>query len=634
MQNLVSFRSITLGLSAIASLLIGFVLFDADGAITFVGRFGYWLLFATVALLLIELARILYSAQQANDWLSIDGIRARITNLKGKHLLRLLPIALVTIVTLKSQPWQFKFVMDEPVLMATAKQMHLNKEAYSAGAQYQIGGVTYNNSIFVDKRPLLYPFLVSVLHDWTGYRIYQGIVLNAILLLALNTLIYQWGKVLCPPLGGYIILLLFNSIPLLGVNATSSGFDVLNLLLLAGLPALLYWHLKRLTPYTLNCLLIYTVLLAQARYESVLFIVPTACAILYSWWKAKEVMITKTMLVVPLLLVTYPLQRTIMNSDNAFWQVPEGIDSPFGIQFLSNNLGHVIDFLFVYDRSTPNSLLLTAFWVLALCGLILSILKRGARLQLNPMQFASALGVALIVVANFALLMLYHWGHIDDPIATRLILPTLLLMAMFVVFVFGTFKSQARLQIVATIICTCYFVLVTRPAMAKTDFLDFTIRNAQADYLVGEALSQEDRDILIISDRNLSSNLGDDSSISIDVALARLPQLELHKRLRTFDEIQVVYLLPTKGANQELVQIEEIVATRDAIEESFEMEVIATKKLNNGVYLRHAKLLDVRLRDGESLLDFDMSSMRIRYNGKIEFLDETLPKQFTESLPK
>lgn len=637
MQSLVSFRTIALGASSILSILLGFAIFDVDGAISFVGRFGYWILFTAITLLLVELFKALYPVVRDKGWLDRNNWQQRVRNIQPKHVFLLFPlvaVALMTFTTLRSQPWRFKIVMDEPVLMATAKQMHLNKQAYCAGAQYTVGGIKYNNSIFVDKRPLLYPLLVSILHDWTGYRIYQGIVLNAILLLALNGFIYAWGRVLCPPLGGYISLILYNTIPLLAVNATSSGFDILNLLLIICLPALICWHLKRPEPGTLNCLLLYTVLLAQTRYESVLFVVPTACAILYGWWQLKRVMVTKTMILVPLLLVTYPLQREIMNSSNAFWQVPEGVESPFGFQFIGNNLSDVVYYLFALNGATPNSILLTVFWVLALLAIVYCVLKRKAQLPLDKMQLAGALGVAAIIIANFTILMFYHWGHIDDPAATRLILPFLLLMTLFAALVLGMFKSHLRLQFIIMGVCLFHFLLVTRPALAKTDFLDFTIRNAQADYLVGEALSNVDRDILIISDRNISSNLGEDSSISSGIALARLPQLELHQRLRTFDEIQVVYFLPTKAANYDAEDIRSITATRDMIEQAFEMETVATKKLNDAVYLRHSRVLKVNLREGENLLDFDMSTMHIRYTGKIEFLDDTLPQQFTDSLPK
>lgn len=638
MQSLVSFRTIALGGSSIASILLGFVVFDVDGANAFVGRYGYWIVFTAFALLLVELFKMLYAELKGRGWLSNSRWREAFGNLSLKKLaLLLVPAAsviLMTFTTLKSQPWQFKIVMDEPVLMATAKQMHLNKQSYCAAAQYTVGGIKYNHSMFVDKRPLLYPFLVSILHDWTGYRIHQGIVLNAILLLVLNATIYLWGRALCPPLGGYISLILFNTIPLLAINATSSGFDVLNLLLIAGLPAMICLHLKRLEPGTLNGLLLYTVLLAQTRYESVLFVVPTAVAILYSWWQLKRIMITKTMILVPLLLVTYPLQRTIMNSSNAFWQLEDGVENPFGLQFLASNLGHAVDYLFVFDAAQPNSILLTTFWVMALCALVYCVLKRKAELPMSRVQLYAGLGVALIVIANFLLLMLYHWGQINDPAATRLILPFLLLMTFFAVIVMGMFKSQVRIQYAAVGACLLYFLFVTRPSMAGTDYLEFTIRNAQADYLVGEAVSKEDRDILIISDRHLASNLGEDSSISIGIALNRLPQIELHQRMRTFDEIQIVYLLPTKSANMEADEIINIAATRDLIEEVFELETVTMKKLNDAVYLRHAKLLSVNLRESEELLDFDMSTMRIRYTGKIEFIDSSLPQQFTDSLPK
>ena len=66
-------------------------------------------------------------------------------------------------------------------LAATALQMHQEKEILTPARGYEISGFFYLLGGYVDKRPYLFAFCTSLLHDLTGYRPFQTVILNTLL---------------------------------------------------------------------------------------------------------------------------------------------------------------------------------------------------------------------------------------------------------------------------------------------------------------------------------------------------------------------------------------------------------------------------------------------------------------------
>ena len=64
----------------------------------------------------------------------------------------------------------FKIVMDEIMLLGTSMSMHLDRTVLTPVRGNDIQGTFVILDGLMDKRPLFFPFLASLLHDLTGYR--------------------------------------------------------------------------------------------------------------------------------------------------------------------------------------------------------------------------------------------------------------------------------------------------------------------------------------------------------------------------------------------------------------------------------------------------------------------------------
>lgn len=164
----------------------------------------------------------------------------------------------------------YKLGMEEAELVASSRQMHLEKEYGVAQRGYDLGGAYYDYDIDVDTRPGFFPFLLSLLHDFTGYRSGQGFVLNAFLAGFLVYMFALIGRRLWPASGIWAGPLLALSIPFIPFLANSSSADLLNgvMLLVVIYLILDYWKSR-------NSLILWPVvwsliLFANTSYDSLL----------------------------------------------------------------------------------------------------------------------------------------------------------------------------------------------------------------------------------------------------------------------------------------------------------------------------------------------------------------------------
>jgi hypothetical protein len=626
-------RLLWLALSSLAAVWLGFFFLDSAEAVQFVGLWGYWFVALPFLLLCLE---------------ALSGLRGALSELRSKDaapsicwrgalrrkLFPALFVIFVSGVLWASQPMAFKVVMDEPVIAATSMQMHEEKQAFAATQMYEVEGTRYGIGKLVDKRPLFFPFLLSVLHDLTGYRPTQGFYLNGLLLVGVLGLVFCLGRRLCPPHGGYLAAGLLATAPLLAINATSSGFDLLNLWMILILGLSLEAYLRKPEDGRLNRLLLLAVLLAQTRYESVLFVIPVALAIVYVWIREKEIRITKTLLLVPPMLIVYALQRGIMNGYEGFWQLPQGVERPFGLHFLGENLRIATDFFFSRGHEQPNSLLLTGGSLLASIAFLRIVWTRRDRLTGAYRVIVPWLGLAAVVGANFMLLMAYHWGRLDDPVAARLALPVIFVQLFFVIYVLGRTHAHPRWQLAIGAIVLAYFMLFTRPVYARTDFFEWSVRNAQCDYLLQLCAGMETgENNLIISELGVVPGIAQTSSVLTGIALENLGKLDFHWRLQTFDRIYVVYLLRTGEPHDASAYLPGIDRVKERLQASFEMETLDEVKMNNAIYMRLARVTGIRLMPGE-VYTFDMEGVGMTDEGALMHPGESLSEAFAESLPK
>lgn len=151
------------------------------------------------------------------------------------HWFGLLLAAIVAGSLLARDTTGFKVLFDEHVLSSTARSMHTSQMAYVQTAGHVMDQQVIASIGNTDKRPLLFPFLLSAVHNITGYRIGNVFALNAALGFTLLSLLYGLISKFCSQRYGALGILLIGGLPLLAQNINGGGFEVLNLCLITGL---------------------------------------------------------------------------------------------------------------------------------------------------------------------------------------------------------------------------------------------------------------------------------------------------------------------------------------------------------------------------------------------------------------
>ena len=362
----------------------------------------------------------------------------------------------------------FKIVMDELMLAGTSMDMHFSREVLTPFRGTDIHGTYVIVEGMMDKRPLFFPFLESILHDLTGYRPENAFVLNGILTVVFLGLVNAAGRKLAGRLAGFLGVALFAGLPLLGQNATGGGFELLNLVMILGTLLLGARFLALRDGASFTALCYSALLLAQVRYESAIFLGPVVLIIVWVWWRQGRAILTWPVMAAPLLMVCCALQNRIFDLRSTAWQLQSkpGMTKPFSLAYIPDNLAHASGFFFGRSTDQPDSLVLSALGCVAVFFLLLLVVKRLRALSAEPAISVAVTLFSLGFAAQFALMMCYFWGHFDDPVIRRLSLPTHLWMVIAVMAVLQQFP---RLAVVRSLLAVAVLGILAQgvPAMAS-----------------------------------------------------------------------------------------------------------------------------------------------------------------------
>lgn len=424
-------RLVAFGLAAVAAVYLGFLGTSVATAETLVKRGGYYVMLFTFALWLASLWRLWRARTPAEPmttwregWL-VGAVILGLTSLAFTH-----------------ETFRCKILNDEFVLQSTAFNLHFFREVAVMVRGYDLLGTFLSTDNYLDKRPYFYPFLVSLVHDFTGYRVANSHALNAVLMPVALALAYWQGRCLAAWRGGLAAVILLGALPLFAQNASGAGMEMLNLTMFLATTALAGAWLARPDETRLSALLLATVLLAQCRYESPLYVLPVAVVVLVGWTRARRVILPWMAIATPLLFLPVALQNKVLSHSPILWEMKHAQTSRFGVEYVGQNLRGAWDFLLSSRPNEANSLVLT--WVGA-AGLLWVVWRLAARRRspgtLAPMQQAwLILGVG--VVANTVLVLFYFWSSFADPMAARFSLPFHLLLVFAAVALAGRWDHR------------------------------------------------------------------------------------------------------------------------------------------------------------------------------------------------
>ncbi len=335
-----------------------------------------------------------------------------------------LAIALGLLFAVWGDTFRHKILFDEFVIQGTAYELHVTKQVSTILRAYNIGGTWLSIDTFLDKRPFFFPFLVSLLHDFTGYRIANMFALNVAFAGAVLGLLYWFARELAGRGPAILAVVLMSTLPLFCQNTSGAAMDMSNLAMIGLVACLATLYLRDPGDDRLSLLVLGCVLLVESRYESILFVGPTAFVVALGWARARRIILPWPVIVAPLLLIPYAWHSRVLAATPLFWQLQEGQTSAFGFSNIAGNLWGDLNFLFNTGPELPNSWFLSVLgcaglaW-LAFCGW--GWLRR-RRPRLEPavvVGLAFGLGIAL----HFIVLLFYWWAKFNDSLASRFALP-------------------------------------------------------------------------------------------------------------------------------------------------------------------------------------------------------------------
>ena len=445
----------------------------------------------------------------------------------------------VWLIPLVQEPSGYKVIYDEIILTGSAQQMHFEREMHTPLRGYTINGVFYILGSFLDKRPFFFPFLVSLMHDFSGYRPENVFYLNFILSFVLVALVYLLGRIFSGVAGGLLAGLLLASLPLLAQLARSGGFELLNLLMIVLTILLGIHYYRKADSVSLTAFGYSGLLLALVRHESIIFVIPVGLTTLWRWWKSRKLVLPGFFILIPLLLTIYTLQLTVFEQRSERWQLKDKPDatSLFGLQYLPDNFGHALNFFFDPGYAHPNSLFLSVFGLFFGILFLVKLSRKTNRELLCRADRAPLLlfGVTLFLV-SFVLLG-YFYGQFDDHMMSRLSLPSHLLLIFPGVIYLGRYEKSGQAWWCALVLAVIGFFAQSLPTVANgissRSYVPATVENWKRAFIK----KHRNENFLFIDYSPILPITYKKSGLSYQRLAMRRDELEFHFAARSFDAV-------------------------------------------------------------------------------------------------
>ena len=513
-------------LSGALAVALGFFVIPGVMAIVFVSNTGYW--FELLAFLIFGWAlwRTFCDDLRALHWRTLDWTSVAVVGLSG-------------IVLLVHETFGFKIVMDEIMLLGTSMSMHFDKTVLTPTRGNDIQGAFVVLDGIMDKRPLFFPFLLSLMHDLTGYRPVNAFILNGVLTFAFLGLVNVCGRMLAGRRAGWLGVLLFAGLPLLGQNATGGGFELLNIVMIIATLLLGARFVAKRDESSLTAFCYAALLLGQTRYESLIYALPAVILVLWVWGQERRAILSWPVIFAPLLLLPYPLQHRIFELRTSAWQLaskPE-YSEPFSFSYITENLAHAEKFFFASPTDQPNSLTLSLLGWIAIPFFLLLAAKRVRTLRTEPPAVVASMIFSIGFMAQFLLMMCYFWGKFDDPIIRRLSLPTHLWLVVAVMTVLPQFAAWFQRGLLG--VAAFGAIASGVPSMAAHAYTQEYLPGRETAWRRQFIAEQPRRDYLVIDNDSILWIAHQVSATSINQAMRRRDALVFHLRNRTFSGIYV-----------------------------------------------------------------------------------------------
>ncbi len=580
-------RLLLFAASAVAAVAVGFRLVTPAQAEPWIVHGGYYYIFAVFAAALIYGRRVLSARKAAwQPWLRRPGWDGAV-------------LALGLAVAVGSDQFAHKVLFDEYVLQGTAWHLHATKEFGTPVRAYEFAGTWLTTDAFLDKRPFFFTFLVALVHDLTGFRLANAFAVNVgCAAVCLGLTLWLVRGLTGRAVAGRLAVLLLATLPLFGQNATGASMEMHNLAMIVVSLAAAVLYLRAPDNDRLALLVLTVVLLAQSRYESVIFAGPAAVVGLIGWARAGKILLPWPALIAPLLLVPYAWHNRYVDTKPVLWQLREGDTGRFGLHYLAGNLEGALNFFFAVSPGQPASLALTVAGLAGLGWALWRWARRsrepgGGWTRWTPEQGAVALFGAGIA-ANVALLLFYYWSRFDEPITARFALPGCFLLAIAGGWAIGRAADRwPAAPRYAAFALGAWVLVWGAPAYARRLYTVQNLVMHETDWELEQVMRRPGPVLAITSKATMPYLLQRIPAINTTMAGPRAAQIAWHLRQGTFREVLVAQVVrPTSARGEAGVEPDDILPPE------FKLETIDRKRFGTR-WIRVSRIVAIDVKPAE-----------------------------------
>ena len=487
----------------------------------------------------------------------------------------------------------YKIFYDEPILVSASYNLHKDRDPVLKDATVDDALPPHQ----MDKRPFFFPFLLSIIHDVSGYRVANGHILNFAVTFLLLISLFKLTSYAHSKYAGYMSVLACCAVPLLAQNASGLGFELLNMLLLIWLYIFSYNYWKEPNTDTLNLFIIATIALSNTRYESAVYAIPAGIIVVAKCVLRKKFEISWLVALAPLFYIALAWQITIVRHFPRYLQLKEG-ETAFGFHFIPENLLHALNFFLTPDEKLANTPLIGGLGFIAVAyavySLAMKVRERKAPDYVIPFAIISCTTIGL-----FFMIMAYYWGQFDDPVASRLSLPLWIILLVAIGYALAKSRKLKPWLPIALGIAAVWFAM---PSMSKHIYTENVVTRKQYHWVWDEIGDKLDNRSMVITEMTRMFQNKEIPSISLRRAMVNAKKVDLHQRFKSFNDIYIIQ----NGYYEvdDTLLVEKFLPGND-LGPAYELETISQTAIHPFNWARISKLKRVRTDILQSKEDYE-----------------------------
>lgn len=404
----------------------------------------------------------------------------------------LFSLALTACIFASIKP-EFRVFYDETNLLGVSRSMVYEKKADNV-----IMGKWYYHTLHPlqrinEKRPYLFPFMVSLVHTAIGYRPTNPFVLNFVLLALLFFCVLWFMLQHFHPLIAYASVLLVAAQPVLSLSATSAGMDFMAVTFAFGAFLALREYLREPGEETFQFLWLTLLMVANIRYEGPLFLAIVVVGLLASRRMRLSDITPYLMSVTAIVLLPVFWQRCGLHTD---YQNQPDVPA-FALKHLIHQAPHFLRTLVDTDLFFPYAALVNIAGLAGGAYFLRSLWKRTwpKNEQDRTLAWISLAGLA----AYWAVINLYYFSTPLYSTSSRFYGLLVFALSLLAAGSMGSIKFFRGREILAIALSVAVFV-VYHPVSFENRFMNPFALPREYKHEMAFFNGLNDREILIIAD--------------------------------------------------------------------------------------------------------------------------------------